>query len=142
MVRILLVEDNPGDVELTREALASRPTSTELHVVQDGAEALDFLRQRGAYADAPQPDLVLLDLNLPRVTGREVLAEVKRDEALMAIPIVIFSSSADAQDVAATYSLHANCYVQKPATLDAYIDAVHRIEDFWSIAATLPSKVD
>ena len=141
-MRILLVEDNIGDIELAREALASSGVGSELDVVRDGAEALDFLRQRGAYTGVARPDLVLLDLNLPRVTGHEVLEVVKHHEELKCIPVVVFSTSANARDVRASYSLHANCYVQKPANLDAYIAAVHRIEDFWLVAAALPPKAE
>lgn len=139
-MQILLVEDNLGDIELTKEALDTRELASELHVVRDGAAALDFLRRLGPYGDAPRPDLVLLDLNLPRLTGQEVLEEVKRDEALMAIPIVVLTSSAEAEDVTSSYSLHANCYVQKPVGLDEFIDTVHRIEDFWFVTAKLPPR--
>jgi CheY-like chemotaxis protein len=137
---VLLVEDNPGDAELTREALADGAPVGDVHVVQDGVEALAFLRRERSYADAPRPDLVLLDLNLPRMDGRRVLADVKRDPALRDIPIIVLSSSAAAADVAGAYELGANCYVTKAVGLDAYLGGVRAIQRFWTTVATLPPE--
>ena len=137
-IEILLVEDNPGDVELTREALHDSKVHMRLSVVPDGVEALAFLRREGTYADAPRPDLVLLDLNLPRKDGRGVLAEVKQDPALKHIPIVILTSSQAEQDILRAYELQANCYVTKPVDLDQFITIVRSIEQFWFTVVKLP----
>lgn len=137
-VELLLVEDNPGDVLLTTECLRDCGTRNRLHVVADGQEALSFVRRQGRYADAPRPDLVLLDLNLPRLGGREVLAEMKGDNALRCIPVVIFSSSTADRDVMAAYRLHANSYVTKPAEYDALVQVMKSIELFWLASARLP----
>ena len=135
----LLVEDNPGDVRLTREALNESKLRNRLNIVGDGVEALAFLRREGKYASAPRPDLVLLDLNLPRKDGREVLAEIKADPALKRIPVVVITSSEAEQDVLASYDLHVNCYVSKPVDLEQFIKVVRSIETFWLTIVKLPS---
>ncbi len=135
---VLLVEDDDADADLAREALAESSLATELHVVIDGASALAFLRRSGAHADAPVPDLVLLDLNMPGLDGRAVLAEVKRDPALRDIPVVVLSSSASPRDVASAYALSANCYVTKPVGLTSYLATIRAIERFWLGVATTP----
>ncbi len=137
-VEILLVEDNPGDVRLTREALKEGKVRNNLHVAQDGVEALAFLRREGRYGEAVRPDLILLDLNLPRRDGREVLEEIKADPQLRAIPVVILTSSQAEQDIVRAYDLHANCYVTKPVDLDQFITVVKSIEDFWFAIVKLP----
>ena len=137
-VEILLVEDNPGDVRLTIEALNENKISNNLHVAGDGEEALAFLRREDRYAGAPRPDLILLDLNLPRKDGRETLAEMKADETLRRIPVVILTTSHAEEDVLRTYDLHANCYVTKPVDLEQFIRIVKSIEDFWLNIVRLP----
>jgi two-component system response regulator len=137
-IEILLVEDNPGDVELTREALHDSKVHMHLSVVNDGVEALAFLRRQTRYADAPRPDLILLDLNLPRKDGRGVLAEIKADPELRQIPVVILTSSQAEQDILRAYELHANCYVTKPVDLDQFITIVRSIEQFWFTVVKLP----
>ena len=137
-LRLLLVEDNPGDVRLTREALKEGKIRNNLHVARDGVEALAFLRREGEHADAPRPDVVLLDLNLPRKDGREVLTEVKNDPALRQIPVVILTSSQAEEDICRAYDLHANCYITKPVDLDQFIRVVKSIEDFWFTVVKLP----
>jgi two-component system, chemotaxis family, response regulator Rcp1 len=137
-VEILLVEDNPGDVRLTQEALKEGKVRNRLHVVGDGVEALAFLRRQGEYANAPRPDLILLDLNLPRKDGREVLAEIKADEHLARIPVVVLTSSGAEQDILRTYDLNANCYVTKPIDLKQFIEVVKQIEEFWLTVVKLP----
>ena len=137
-IQILLVEDNPGDVELTREALHETKVHMELSVVPDGVEAMAFLRRAGRYAEAPRPDLILLHLNLPRKDGRGVLAEVKADPALRHIPVVVLTSSEAEQDIARAYELHANCYVTKPVDLDQFVKIVQSIEQFWFTVVKLP----
>jgi len=136
--QILLVEDNPGDVDLTREALHESKVHTHLSVVRDGDEALAFLRQQGAHAAAPRPDLILLDLNLPKKDGRAVLSEVKADPALASIPVVVLTSSEAERDIAHAYALHANCFVTKPIGLDQFIEIVRSIEQFWLTVVKLP----
>lgn len=136
----LLVEDNPGDVRLTREALRDSKLANNLSVVGDGVEAMAFLRREGKYANAPRPDLVLLDLNLPRKNGREVLAEIKSDPQLKRIPVVVITSSEAEQDIFATYNLHVNCYVTKPVDLDQFIKVVRSIETFWLTIVRLPGE--
>ena len=136
---ILLVEDNPGDVRLTREALDVGHSRGILSVVNDGVEALAFLRREGRYADVPRPDLILLDLNLPRMGGREVLAAIKADDQLRRIPVVILTTSTDERDVARAYDLHANCYITKPVDFEQFIGVVRALEQFWLSIATLPS---
>jgi len=137
-VEILLVEDNPGDVRLTIEALKENKISNNLHVARDGEEAMAFLRREDRYAGAPRPDLVLLDLNLPRKDGRETLAEMKADERLRRIPVVILTTSQAEEDIRRTYDLHANCYVTKPVDLEQFIRIVKAIEDFWLNIVRLP----
>jgi CheY-like chemotaxis protein len=137
-VEILLVEDNPGDVRLTVEALKEAKVCNELHVVEDGVKAMAFLRREGEYADAPHPDVILLDLNLPKKDGREVLAEIKEDPNLRRIPVVILTVSQAEEDVLKTYDLHANCYITKPVDLDQFLTVVRSIEDFWLTVVRLP----
>lgn len=137
-IEILLVEDNPGDVELTRNALQRAKVRNALHVVEDGEEAMAFLRREGEYAQAPRPDVILLDLNLPRMDGREVLAEVKSDPELMNIPVVVLTTSSAEQDIVRSYRLHANCYITKPVDLDQFIEVVRSIQDFWLTVVKLP----
>lgn len=137
-IEILLVEDNPADVRLTREALKEVRVKARLHVVHDGVEALDFMRRAGKYASAPRPHLVLLDLNLPRKNGRQVLAEIKRDTALRRIPVVVLTTSSADEDIAACYQLRANCYVTKPVDLDQFLAVVRNVEVFWLSVACLP----
>lgn len=136
----LLVEDNPGDVRLTREALGESKLRNHLSVVGDGVEAMAFLRREGPYAEAPRPDLILLDLNLPKKSGREVLAEIKADESLRRIPVVVITSSEAEQDIFATYNLHVNCYVSKPVDLDQFIKVVRSISTFWLTIVKLPDE--
>ena len=137
-IHILLVEDNPGDVRLTVEALNEGKVLNELRTVPDGVEALAFLRQEGAYRDAWRPDVILLDLNLPKKDGREVLAEIKADESLRRIPVVVLTTSQAEQDILKSYSLHANCYVTKPVDLEQFIRVVRSFEDFWLTIVRLP----
>jgi chemotaxis family two-component system response regulator Rcp1 len=139
-IEILLVEDNPGDAELTREAFASGKIDNQLHLVCDGVEAMAFLRRQGEYAGVPRPDLVLLDLNLPRMDGREVLAEIKSDESLKHIPVVVLTTSKDEVDVLRSYNLHANCFVTKPFEFGEFLRAVRSIEDFWFTIVRLPRR--
>jgi chemotaxis family two-component system response regulator Rcp1 len=138
-VDILLVEDNLGDARLTREALKEGKVYNTLHWVKDGVEALDFLHRRGKHKGAPQPDIILLDLNLPKKDGREVLEEIKGDERLRHIPVVILTTSKAEEDVLKTYSLHANCYVTKPVDLEKFITVVQAIDNFWLTVVTLPA---
>ncbi len=137
-IRILLVEDNGADVRLTREALKEGRVANRLDVVEDGVEAMDYLRQRGAYAAALRPDLILLDLNLPRMNGMEVLAEVKCNQDLKRIPIIVLTTSDAEQDILKTYDLHANCYITKPIDLDKFMDVIKVIEAFWFTIVKLP----
>jgi CheY-like chemotaxis protein len=137
-IEILLVEDNPGDVRLVQEALREGRVRNNPHVVSDGEAALDFLYQRGAFAKAPRPDLILLDLNLPKKDGREVLAAFKADPHLRCIPVVILTSSKEEEDVLRAYNLAANCYVTKPVEFDSFMKAVRMIEDFWLTIVALP----
>jgi len=139
-VELLLVEDNPGDVELTREALEEAKVRNRLSVVCDGVEALAFLRREGAYRDAPRPDLVLLDLNLPRMDGREVLAAIKADPALRTIPTVVLTTSDAERDILAAYQLHANAYIVKPVDLGQFLGVVRSIEGFWLAVVKLPPE--
>lgn len=141
-VEILLVEDNPGDILLTREALSEAKVLNNLHVVRDGDEALAFLYREGEYADAPEPDLILLDLNLPRRSGREVLEEIKEDSRLRLIPVVILTTSTNEEDILRSYDLHANCYITKPLDLDQFVKVVRSVEDFWFSIVTLPRRND
>ena len=135
---ILLAEDNPGDVRLTREALRNTSISHNLYVVPDGVEALAFLLHQGNYATVPKPDLILLDLNMPRMDGRRVLTYIKADAELRRIPIVILSSSQNESDVQSSYDLQANCYITKPSDFDQFIKVVKEIQEFWAITAELP----
>ena len=137
-IQTLLVEDNPGDVRLTQEAMKEGKVLNELHVVGDGIEALAFLRKQDKYTRAARPDLILLDLNLPKKDGREVLAEIKEDPNLRRIPVVVLTVSKAEEDIIRTYDLHANCYVTKPVDLEQFIQAVRAIEDFWLCIVKLP----
>ncbi|MGH2459038.1 MAG: response regulator [Chloroflexota bacterium] len=137
-VEILLIEDNPGDVRLTIEALRDGKVRNNLHVARDGVEALLYLRREDTYATSPRPDLILLDLNLPKKDGREVLAEIKADPGLRSIPVVILTTSQADQDILKSYELNANCYITKPVDLDQFITVVRSIEDFWFTVVTLP----
>lgn len=139
-IEILLVEDNPGDVRLTQEALKDGKLQNNMHVVGDGVEALAFLRREGKYADAIRPDLILLDLNLPRMDGREVLTVVKADKNLMLIPIVVLTTSSSEEDVLKSYNLHANCYITKPVDLEQFFKVVRNISEFWLTVVKLPSS--
>lgn len=140
VIQVLLVEDDPGDVLMTREAFEDNKVANTLHVVHDGAEALAFLRKEGEYAGAPTPDLVLLDLNLPRMDGREVLAAVKADDELRQIPIVVLTTSEAEEDVLRSYALHANAYVTKPVDFDRFIEVVRKIDDFFVSVVRLPGR--
>lgn len=139
-IDILLVEDNPGDVRLTREAMKEAKVRNQLHVVSDGVEAIAFLRRRGAYVDAVRPHLILLDLNLPRKDGREVLAEIKQDTDLRRIPVVILTTSEAETDILEAYDLHANCYISKPVDIDQFLTVVKSVEDFWITIVKLPPR--
>jgi len=139
-IEILLVEDNPGDVRLTVEGLNEGKVRNNLHVARDGVEALAFLRRQAQFADAVRPDLILLDLNLPRKDGREVLAEIKSDADLKTIPVVVLTTSRAEQDVLNSYQLQANCYITKPVDLEQFITVVKSIEDFWLTIVTLPRQ--
>jgi CheY-like chemotaxis protein len=137
-IEILLVEDNPGDVNLTRIALADREINVNLSVVTDGVEAIDFLKRQGVYPKAIHPDLILLDWNLPRKDGREVLLEIKADERLQRIPVVVLTTSQAEEDILRAYNLHANCYITKPLDFDQFVHIVQSIEDFWFTIVQLP----
>jgi CheY-like chemotaxis protein len=137
-VEILLVEDNPGDERLTREALKEGKVYSNLHWVKDGVEAMEFLRRHGKHAGAPRPDIILLDLNLPKKDGREVLQDIKNDNELKRIPVVVLTTSKAEEDVLRTYNLHANCYVTKPVDLEKFIVVVKSIDVFWLTVVTLP----
>ena len=140
IVDVLLVEDDDGDVLMTREAFEHHKIRNNLHVVQDGEEALQFLHREGPYADAPRPGLILLDLNLPRVDGREVLAEIKNDESLRRIPVVVLTTSQADEDILRSYSLHANAYVTKPVDFDSFIAVVRQIDEFFVSVVKLPPR--
>ncbi|MCK0116627.1 response regulator receiver domain-containing protein [Isoptericola sp. CG 20/1183] len=137
-IEVLLVEDDPGDVLMTREAFAEHKVANHLSVVSDGVSAMEFLRREGAYAEAPRPDLVLLDLNLPRMDGREVLALVKEDPVLKHIPVVVLTTSEAEEDVLRSYALHANAYVTKPVDFERFIDVVQQIDEFFVSVVRLP----
>lgn len=139
-IEILLVEDNPGDVRLTFEAFKEAKLGNRLHVAQDGQDALDFLRRRGKHADALRPDLILLDLNLPRKDGRQVLREVKADPELRQIPVIVLTVSRAEDDILKSYNLNANCYVSKPLELEQFLAVVRSIQNFWLTIVTLPSE--
>lgn len=137
-VEILLVEDNPGDVRLTVEALKGGPMENRLHIVEDGVEAMAFLHREGKYAGVPRPDIILLDLNLPKKDGRQVLSELKQHPELKRIPVVILTTSKAQEDILRSYDLHANCYITKPVNLDQFITVVRAIENFWLRVVRLP----
>ena len=137
-IQILLVEDNPGDVRLTREALRGAKVANDLRVVGDGEEAIEYLRRQGRYVDAPRPDIVLLDLNLPRLDGRDVLMDIKGDPELASIPIIVLTSSSAERDIQSAYQLHANCYISKPVNFTEFIEAVRSLEGFWLRIVRLP----
>ena len=141
-IGILLVEDSPGDVRLTIEALKEGKVHNNMHVVKDGVEAMAFLHRKGEFTQAPRPDLILLDLNLPKKDGREVLKEIKEDKNLKRIPVVILTISTAEEDILKTYNLHANCYITKPVDLDHFIRVVKSIEDFWLEIVKLPPDGD
>lgn len=139
-IEILLVEDNPGDVRLAREALKENKVENNLHIVEDGVSAMEFLRKQGKYQNAARPDLILLDLNLPKKDGREVLAEIKADNDLKRIPVVMLTISKAEEDILRAYNLHVNCYITKPIDLDQFIKVVRTVEDFWLTIVKLPPK--
>ena len=141
-IDILLVEDNPGDVRLTREALKDSKIQNRLYVAEDGVEAMRFLRHHDEYSNAPRPDIILLDLNLPRMHGSEVLREIKADDELRTIPVVVLTTSDDEHDVLAAYDLQANCYITKPVDMIRFIQIVKTIEDFWFTIVKLPPRYD
>jgi CheY-like chemotaxis protein len=137
-VEILLIEDNPGDARLTQEALNEGKVKNNLHIAYDGVEATDFLFKRNEYQNAPRPDLIILDLNLPKKNGQEVLAEIKADDSLKSIPVIILTISKAEEDIIRSYNLHANCFLIKPIDLDQFFDVVRSIEDFWLSLVKLP----
>lgn len=139
-IEILLVEDNPGDVRLAREALKENKVRNNLHVVEDGVSAMEFLRKQGKYQNTPRPDLILLDLNLPKKDGSEVLSEIKADPDLKRIPVVMLTISKAEEDIVRAYDLHVNCYVTKPIDLDQFMKVVRTVEDFWLTIVKLPPK--
>jgi CheY-like chemotaxis protein len=139
-IDVLLVEDSPGDVRLTREAFKDAKMRINLHVASDGAEAMAFLEREGNHANAPRPDLILLDLNLPKKDGREVLAELKESSVLKSIPVVILTTSASETDIQGSYQHHANCYITKPVDLEGFLKVVRSIENFWLTVVKLPLK--
>ena len=140
LVEILLVEDNPGDVRLTQEGLKETKMLNNLHVAMDGAEAMDFLHKKGKFADAPRPDLILLDLNLPKKDGRQVLAEIKSDDSLKRIPVVVLTVSQAEEDIMRSYNLHANCYISKPVDFNQFLTVIRSIDNFWLGIVKLPEK--
>lgn len=139
LVEILLVEDNAADVRLTEEALLEGKVRNTLHVARDGVQAMDFLHRRGEFANAVRPDIILLELNLPRKDGRQVLTEIKEDPELRSIPVVVLTTSAAERDILQSYSLHANCYIIKPVDLDQFVAVVKSIDDFWLTVVRLPT---
>ncbi|MCK8677590.1 response regulator [Streptomyces lichenis] len=139
-ITVLLVEDDPGDELMTREAFEDNKIQNDLHVVRDGEEALDFLFRRGPHTEAPRPDLILLDLNLPKYDGRQVLEQIKSDEELALIPVVVLTTSSAEEDILRSYELHANAYVTKPVDLNQFIAAVRRIDDFFVSVVRLPRR--
>ena len=138
MIDILLIEDNPGDIRLTREALNESKMKVNLHVVMDGVEGCNFLKKKKKFADVPTPDLIILDLNLPKKDGRELLREIKQDKSLMVIPVVVLTTSFSEQDILESYGLHANCYVTKPLDFESFVEIVKKIGDFWFTIVKLP----
>ena len=139
-IEILLVEDSPSDAEFTAEALKEAKVRNHLSLVEDGVQAMEFLRRQGKYAQAPRPDLIMLDLNLPRKDGREVLAELKADASLKMIPVVVLTTSRAEEDVLRAYQLHANCYITKPVDFQQFLNVVRSIESFWLFVVTLPPR--
>ena len=139
-IEILLVEDSPSDAEFTAEALKEAKVRNHLSLVEDGVQAMEFLRRQGRYTKAPRPDLIMLDLNLPRKDGREVLAELKADEKLKMIPVVVLTTSRAEEDVLRAYQLHANCYITKPVDFQQFLSVVRSIESFWLFVVTLPPR--
>jgi CheY-like chemotaxis protein len=140
-IQILLIEDNPGDIRLTQEAFSESQLSIVLNVTTDGVEGINFLKKNPPYTDAVTPDLILLDLNLPKLDGRDVLGEVKQDELLRRIPIVILTTSTAQKDIQDTYALHVNSYINKPVDFDKFFEIIQRIEDFWLTTAVLPTMI-
>ena len=140
-IQILLIEDNPGDIRLTQEAFSESQLSIVLNVTTDGVEGINFLKKNPPYSDAVTPDLILLDLNLPKLDGRDVLGEVKQDELLRRIPIVILTTSTAQKDIQDTYALHVNSYINKPVDFDKFFEIIQRIEDFWLTTAVLPTMI-
>src|ERR1700675_3712962 len=140
-IEVLLVEDNPGDVRLTREAFKDAKVHINLHVASDGTAAMAFLKREGEYSNVPRPDLILLDLNLPKKDGREVLAEIKESATLKSIPVVILTTSAAEADILRSYQLHANCYITKPVDLEGFLSVVKSIDSFWLSVVKLPHEV-
>lgn len=141
-IEVLLVEDSPGDVRLTQEAFQDVKTIIRLHIVTDGVEAMAFLKREGAHANSPRPDLILLDLNLPKMDGREVLALIKEDARLKMIPVVVLTTSGSEEDILKTYRLHANCYLTKPVDLNEFMGVVKSIDEFWLMKVKLPHEVE
>jgi CheY-like chemotaxis protein len=140
-INLLLIEDNPGDVRLTQEAFKEGKLTYQMDVVMDGVEAIHFLRRRPPYENAATPDIILLDLNLPKKDGREVLAEIKADENLRRIPVIVLTTSNAEQDILKSYDLHVNCYINKPVDFDRFFDIIQKIEDFWLTIAILPGTM-
>ncbi|MFH0865437.1 MAG: response regulator [Bacteroidota bacterium] len=140
IIDILLIEDNPGDARLAQESLKDSKVKNKIHIVYDGVQATDFLFRKNDYKDAPRPDLIILDLNLPKKDGREVLAEIKEDDDLKRIPVVILTISKAEEDILKTYNLHANCYITKPLDLNKFMEVVKSIEDFWLTIVKLPNR--
>jgi chemotaxis family two-component system response regulator Rcp1 len=139
-IRVLMVEDNPDDVELTKEALKDAKVQCDLHVVEDGVEAMAYLRKRGRHLQAVRPDIILLDLNLPRKDGREVLTEIKTDQELLSIPVVVLTTSKAEEDILRAYNSHVNCYITKPVDFEQFVKVVKSIEDFWFTVVKLPRE--
>jgi two-component system, chemotaxis family, response regulator Rcp1 len=139
-IDILLVEDNPGDVRLTKEALRDAKVLNEIYVARDGVEAMQFVHNEGSFSNAPMPDLILLDLNLPKKDGREVLSEIKKDPKLKHIPVVVLTTSKADEDIVRTYNLHANAYITKPVDLNRFVEIMHALEEFWFTIVKLPPK--
>lgn len=137
-IEILLVEDNPGDVQLTKIAMRESVIPNRLNVVEDGVQAMEYLRQEGEFEDAPRPDIILLDLNLPMKDGREVLSEVKQDKNLRRIPVIVLTTSSDERDIHNSYDLYANCFISKPLDIDSFMKMARKIENFWFSIASLP----
>jgi len=139
-IEILLIEDNPGDVLLTQTAFKDGRVMNRLNIVRDGEEALHYLKHQGKYVDSPEPGIILLDLNLPKKDGRQVLKEIKEDERLKKIPVIILTTSESEEDVLQAYENHANCYIRKPVDLDRFMEIVRKIEDFWLSVVKLPGE--